>query len=156
SYMAPEQARGHTRLIGPAVDVYALGAILYELLTGRPPFRGETQSETVLQVINQDPVPPSRLKTGIPRDLETICLKCLRKEPEHRYGSAAELAEDLGRFLEGRPIQARPLGPAARSWRWARRNPTAVAIGVFLLAGATISTWQAARATRAEQAEATR
>jgi tetratricopeptide (TPR) repeat protein/tRNA A-37 threonylcarbamoyl transferase component Bud32 len=151
SYMAPEQARGHRGLVGPAVDVYALGAILYELLTGRPPFRAETHAETILQVISQDPVPPSRLNAGIPRDLETICQKCLCKEPEGRYGDARALAEDLRRFLEGRPIQARPLSRTARLWRWCRRNPTAAAISVVLLAAAAVSTWQAVRATRAEQ-----
>ncbi len=128
SYMAPEQAQCRRDAIGPATDVYALGAVLYELLTGRPPFRAETAAETVSQLINQDPAAPSQLNAKVPRDLETVCLKCLNKEPERRYATAAELAGDLRRFGEGRPILARRLGRSARLWRWSRRKPAEAAL----------------------------
>jgi tetratricopeptide (TPR) repeat protein/tRNA A-37 threonylcarbamoyl transferase component Bud32 len=128
SYMAPEQARGLTKEIGPAADVYALGAILYEMLTWRPPFKAPTPAETLMQVLHEDPVPPSRLQSRIPRDLETICLKCLAKEPHRRYASAAALADDLGRYLAGETIRARRTPVWERGWKWARRRPAAAAL----------------------------
>lgn len=163
SYMAPEQAMGNMSAIGPPTDVYGLGAILYELLTGRPPFRAETASETERQLISDDPVSPSRLNRRVPRDLETICLKCLSKDPLRRYASAAALADDLRRFRLGLPIKARRLSWAGRAWRWSLRNPAAAAllatalalVGVALGAGFWVQRQRAdTRAAQARQMQA--
>ena len=143
-YMAPEQAEGKTKEIGPAADVYSLGAILYELLTGRQPFRGATVYATLHQVKTAEPVPPSRLVPGLPRDIETIAIKCLRKDPGKRYGSALALADDLARFQAGETILARPVSVPERGWRWCRRNQAlawslaAVAAAILALAGLSL------------------
>jgi serine/threonine protein kinase len=123
SYMAPEQVLPSRQPVGPAADVYALGVILYELLSGRPPFLGETPLDTAEQVVHIEPVPPRRLNAKIPRDVETITLKCLSKEPARRYPTAQALADDLQRWQDGKPIQARPVGQGERLWRWCHRNP---------------------------------
>jgi tetratricopeptide (TPR) repeat protein len=139
SYMAPEQVTGKGRAVGPATDIYALGALLYEMLTGRPPFRAETASETERQVIAEEPVSPARLNPKVPRDLETICLKCLHKDPDRRYADAGALAEDLRRFVDGRPIRARRVSPLERAWRWCRRNPVGAALAALVLVMAGLS-----------------
>jgi serine/threonine-protein kinase len=147
SYMAPEQARGDVRKVGPLSDLYALGAILYELLAGRPPFQGASAMDTVTRVTRDEPVPPTRLQPKIPLDLETICLKCLQKEPARRYADCFEFAEDLQRFLAGEPILARPVGQFERLLRWCQRNPRLAlanaAIGLLLLVVSVGSTWAA-------------
>ncbi len=140
-YMAPEQAAGQNRLVGPATDVYALGAILYEALTGRPPFQAATTEETLLQVITREPAPPRQLNPAIGHDLETIALKCLQKEPAKRYGSAEALADDLARFLDGRHILARPVTLWEKGVKWARRRPAQAAltaVSVLALAAAGV------------------
>src|SRR5262249_24428157 len=137
SYMAPEQANGD-KSVGPAADVYALGAILYECLTGRPPFKAATMMDTILQVVADEPVPPRQLQGTTPKDLETICLKCLHKSPSQRYRTAAQLAEDLEHFQQGEPIAARPSSTWERSYRWARRRPAVaalLAVGFLAVAG---------------------
>jgi WD40 repeat protein len=134
-YMAPEQATGRPRDIGPGVDIHAMGAILYELLCGRPPFASPSGGvDTVLQVVQCDPTPVRRLAAGVPRDLETICQKCLQKDPARRYATALDLAADLLRFREGRPIHARPVGVAERAYKWARRHPLTAGLVLALLA----------------------
>ena len=134
NYMAPEQAAGKTREVGPAADVYALGGILYECLTGRPPFDADSPLAILARVLEEAPAAPSRVRPGAPRDLETICLKCLEKEPSGRYGSAAELAEDLRRFGAGEPILARPVPAWERGYKWVRRKPALATLAAMLFA----------------------
>jgi WD40 repeat protein/tetratricopeptide (TPR) repeat protein len=165
SYMAPEQVEAKLGAITPATDVYALGAILYELLTGQPPFVGPTPLDTILQVLDRDPVPVTRLQPKTPRDLATICAKCLNKEPKKRYASGKSLAADLQRFLQGEPVLARRTGWTERTWKWARRRPAVAALLALLLltvigafAGISwqlVETTQARDAARLEEAKST-
>jgi serine/threonine protein kinase len=145
SYMAPEQARGQGEEVGPPADVYALGAILYELLTGRPPFKAETLIHTLYQVTTEEPAPPRQLQPKLPRDLETICLRCLAKQPRRRYPSALALAEDLRRFLNGEPILARSHTTSERLWRWCRRNPVPASLLITVTLGSAFGMWHLTR-----------
>lgn len=155
SYMAPEQASGRSKEIGPTADVYALGAILYEMLTGRPPFRADSPYDTIRQVIGEVPVRPTRLQSKAPRDLETICLKCLEKEPPKRYRTAADLADDLRRFLNHEPIVARPTPAWERGWKMARRRPAIATLMLLCVAltlgGLAAVLWQWGEAVEARR-----
>ncbi|MFO0880316.1 MAG: protein kinase [Gemmataceae bacterium] len=156
AYMAPEQASGKSREVGPRADIYSLGAILYECLTGRPPFTGPSAVEILPQVLRDDPLPPSRLVGGVPRDLETICLQCLEKDPARRYPTVQALLDDLECYIDGRPISARPTSPLERGLRWARRNPTVAlllaALTLAIGAGFAGVTYQWRQAAKAHQA----
>ena len=152
NYLPPEQAEPKRGAIGPPSDVYALGAILYHLVTGRPPFQADSLTGLLRQVIETEPVAPRSLNPGIPRDLETICLKCLEKEPHRRYATAQALADDLDRFLNHEPVEARPVGASGKSWRWCRRQPVRAsligALALVLVLGMVGISWQWRRAER--------
>jgi hypothetical protein len=154
--MSPEQARGETHIVGPPADQYALGAILYELLTGRPPFQGTSVLDTLDQVRKKEPVPPSQLQHKVPRDIETICLKCLEKESSRRYPDVIALVEDLRRFRDGKPIVARPVSDAERAWRWCLRNKGVATLGAavaaLLVLVTVVSAAAAATVSRKNQA----
>ncbi|MCL4787031.1 MAG: serine/threonine-protein kinase, partial [Verrucomicrobia bacterium] len=163
AYMAPEQAAGNVRQVTTAADVFSLGVIIYQLLTGRVPFTGSTPVEILHAVIHNEPPTPRVRNPAVPRDLETICLKCLEKPPAKRYGSAREMAEELDRFLAGKPIQARPVSRAEKVWRWSRRNPAlagfAAATAVLLVTvmiGAPVTAWRQAQLRRQAEAEASK
>jgi len=152
SYMPPEQALGEHKKIGPASDVYSLGALLYAVLTGRPPFQADSAASTLMQVIEQETVEPRTLNPSIDRDLETICLKCLQKDVPERYDNAGELAEELGRYLRGEPIHARPISAPQRFARWCKRKPLIAGLGaaivLLLVSGTAISTYFAVKSSQ--------
>ena len=155
--MPPEQALGKRDLVGPASDIYAMGAILYEMLAGRPPFRGESASDTIRQLLDTEPISPRQLNLTTPRDLETICLKCLEKEPHQRYGTTALLADDLARYLAGEPILARPMARTERIIRWCKREPLVASLiaiaAILLVMGSCTSSYFAFEANKRAQAE---
>ena len=153
-YVSPEQARGLRREVGIATDVYSLGATLYHLLTGRPPFVGEAAEVILRQVLDVNPVPPQKLNPSIPTDLNTICLKCLEKTSVHRYGSSKDLADDLGRFLSDEPVKARPVGPHERVWRWCRKRPAVAVMAASLLGLVAASATLGIITLRTKKAEA--
>lgn len=160
AYMPPEQALGKSETLGPAADVYSLGAILYHLIAGRPPFQGSTLPQVLRQVQEDEPIPPKRLNPGIPEDLQTIGLKCLQKDPAQRYHSAQDLADDLQRFLRSEAIQARPLSRTGRVWLWCRRRPAVAALSASVLLllvivafGSSAAAWRVSRARGAERME---